>query len=87
MHFTRHIAKHVLPAVSLTIMVEYLREELLSKVQKEVDRIMPMVNESNLTDLADLDGYRHDFLATSGFDVSGVDYEADIARFDTISKA
>jgi enoyl-[acyl-carrier protein] reductase / trans-2-enoyl-CoA reductase (NAD+) len=58
--------------------------EMDEKVQKEVDRIMPMVNESNLTELADLDGYRHDFLATSGFDVSGVDYEADIARFDTI---
>ncbi|HPX26404.1 MAG TPA: enoyl-[acyl-carrier-protein] reductase FabV, partial [Treponemataceae bacterium] len=58
--------------------------EMDEKVQKEVDRIMPLVNESNLTELADLDGYRHDFLATSGFDVSGVDYEADIARFDTI---
>ncbi len=58
--------------------------EMDEKVQKEVTRIMPLVNETNLPQLADLDGYRHDFLATCGFDISGVDYEADIARFDTI---
>lgn len=58
--------------------------EMDEKVQKEVNAIMPQVNEANLSELVDLDGYRHDFLAASGFDIPGVDYEADIARFDIL---
>ena len=58
--------------------------EMDEQVQKEVSKIMPLVHESNLNELADLDGYRHDFLAASGFDIPGVDYEADIARFDIV---
>jgi len=41
---------------------------------------------SGIQDLWDLDGYRHDFLAASGFDIRGIDYEADVARMDTIGE-
>lgn len=58
--------------------------EMDPKVQAEVDKIMPMVTEENISQLGDLDGYRHDFLATSGFDIPGVDYEKEVERFDVI---
>ena len=45
---------------------------------------MPRVTSENAYELVDLVGYKHDFLATSGFDIEGVDYEADIDRFDVI---
>lgn len=58
--------------------------ELRDDVQKAVDELMPQVTTENANTLVDLAGYKHDFLATSGFDIEGVDYDADIARFDTI---
>ncbi|ULQ60791.1 trans-2-enoyl-CoA reductase family protein [Brucepastera parasyntrophica] len=58
--------------------------ELDPEVQKEVDRRLAMITEENLPEYADLAGYRHDFLAANGFDVDGIDYEADVARLDTI---
>ena len=58
--------------------------EMNPEVQAEVSRIMPTVTSENSAQLTDLEGYRHDFLATSGFDIAGVDYEADIASFDRI---
>ena len=45
---------------------------------------MPKVTSENAKDLVDLEGYKHDFLATSGFDIEGVDYEAEVETFDTI---
>ena len=54
------------------------------KVQAEVDKIMPQVTAENIAQLGDLEGYRHDFLATSGFDIPGVDYEKEVERFDVI---
>lgn len=53
-------------------------------VQKEVSEIMPLITEENLKELSDFEGYRHDFLATSGFDIEGVDYQRDIPRLDTL---
>ena len=34
--------------------------------------------------LGDMEGYRHDFMATNGFDVEGVDYSADVPRMDAV---
>ncbi|HZK20234.1 MAG TPA: enoyl-ACP reductase FabV [Treponemataceae bacterium] len=51
--------------------------ELDPKVQAQVDALMPKVTSENSNELVDLEGFRHDFLATSGFDIEGVDYEAD----------
>ena len=54
------------------------------EVQAEVSEIMPKVTAENIAELADLAGYKHDFLATSGFDIAGVDYEKDVPRLDTL---
>ena len=58
--------------------------EMDPKVQAEVDKIMPSVTEENVSECVDLDGLRHDFLIINGFDVEGVDYEADIADMRNI---
>jgi enoyl-[acyl-carrier protein] reductase/trans-2-enoyl-CoA reductase (NAD+) len=42
------------------------------------------VTQDNLASYCDLEGYKHDFLATNGFDVKGVDYEKDVRRMDVI---
>lgn len=58
--------------------------ELEEDVQKAVSCLMEKVTGENSEKLTDLAGYRHDFLAASGFDMEGVDYEAEIERFDCI---
>ena len=58
--------------------------ELDPKVQEEVNKIMPAVTAENIKELGDVEGYRHDFLATSGFDIPDVDYEKEVERFDVI---
>ncbi len=58
--------------------------ELRDDVQAEAEKAMASVNESNLHDWCDLEGYKHDFLVTNGFDVAGVDYSKDVARMDVI---
>lgn len=58
--------------------------EMREDVQSEVSRIMPTVTSENSAQLVDLAGYRHDFLAANGFDIDGVDYEAEVEEFDKI---
>lgn len=58
--------------------------ELLPETQAKIDEIMAKVNQDNVAELVDLDGVRKDFLNINGFDVDGVDYEADVARMDVI---
>ncbi len=58
--------------------------EMQDDVQKEVDRYMAMVNDGNLKDCCDLEGYRHDFYATNGFDIEGVDYTKELSSMDCI---
>lgn len=58
--------------------------EMDPKVQAEVDKIMPQVTAENIAELGDFVGYRHDFLATSGFDIEGIDYDKEVERFDCI---
>ena len=58
--------------------------EMDSAVQREIDARIATVTEENLPKLGDLEGYRHDFLAANGFDVAGIDYDADVARMDCI---
>lgn len=52
--------------------------EMAADIQKKVNDLMPQVNDGNLKTLCDLAGYKHDFLATNGFDIAGVNYDADI---------
>ena len=58
--------------------------EMQPDVQAEVDKLMAKVNNDNIAEICDLDGYKHDFYATNGFDVEGVDYTADVPRMDVI---
>ena len=58
--------------------------ELDPKVQEEVNRRMATITQENLAQVGDLEGYRHDFLATNGFDIEGVDYSADVKSMMTI---
>jgi len=52
-------------------------KELLPEVQREVERLWPMVEHSNLDELTDFAGYQADFLHLFGFGFEGVDYEAE----------
>ena len=58
--------------------------EMAEDVQAEIAKRMAVVTEENLSELADMEGYKHDFLAINGFDVTGVDYEADVAKMNVI---
>ena len=58
--------------------------ELDPEVQSEVNARMAKIIQDNLKEMGDMTGYLHDFMATNGFDVEGVDYEADVPRMDII---
>ena len=58
--------------------------ELDPEVQSEVNARMAKITQDNLKEMGDMTGYLHDFMATNGFDVEGVDYEADVPRMDII---
>ena len=52
--------------------------ELNPEVQAEVAEIWEQINTDNLKQLSDFDGYRQEFLQLFGFEVDGVDYDADV---------
>jgi enoyl-[acyl-carrier protein] reductase/trans-2-enoyl-CoA reductase (NAD+) len=53
--------------------------EMRADVQAETARRMKAATEETLDTLADIAGFRRDFMEAHGFDVEGVDYEADVA--------
>jgi enoyl-[acyl-carrier protein] reductase / trans-2-enoyl-CoA reductase (NAD+) len=53
--------------------------ELRDDVQAEIRRRWALVNTDNIMDVSDLAGFRRDFLRVFGFDVDGVDYDADVS--------
>ena len=52
--------------------------EMRDDVQAEVERRWREVGSDNVERLADLAGYRHDFLQLFGFEVPDIDYDADV---------
>ncbi len=52
--------------------------EIRPDVQAQVQHNWDKLTDSNLAQLADLDGYREDFLRLFGFGLKGVDYNADV---------
>lgn len=52
--------------------------EMKEAVQSEVDQMWQTVDTGNLMDVADIEGYRSDFLKLFGFGLAGVDYASDI---------
>jgi len=58
--------------------------ELRDDVQAQAQKAMSAVNDDNVREYCDLEGYKHDFLVTNGFDVEGVDYNKDVADMRSI---
>jgi enoyl-[acyl-carrier protein] reductase/trans-2-enoyl-CoA reductase (NAD+) len=52
--------------------------EMREDVQRAVTAIAPAVTEANLQTETDVAGFKHDLLEAHGFDVSDVDYNADV---------
>lgn len=52
--------------------------EMREDVQREVHELWDAVNEENVTAIADVEGFQHEFLQIHGFDFDEVDYEADV---------
>ena len=52
--------------------------ELLPEVQAEVAELWSQIDTDNLNELSDFAGYREEFLQLCGFEVPGVDYDADV---------
>ncbi len=52
--------------------------EMGASVQSEVSARLARIHEDNMGELADLEGFRSDFLRAHGFEVPGVDYDAEV---------
>lgn len=52
--------------------------EMRQDVQAEVDRLWHSVTTDNITELTDIAGCKQDFYRLFGFDLPGVDYQADV---------
>lgn len=52
--------------------------EMQEDVQQEVTRIWDLIDDQNLKEYADVAGYWSDFREMFGFDLPGVDYDADV---------
>jgi len=53
-------------------------KELAPDVQKAVGDLWAQIDTHNLNELSDFAGYRREFLQLFGFEVDGVDYDADV---------
>ena len=52
--------------------------EMDDEVQQAVAEIWPQINSMNLNELSDFAGYQQNFLQLFGFNIDGVDYQADV---------
>ncbi len=52
--------------------------EMRPNIQDKVAESWAKISTENLHSLTDFEGYKQDFLGLFGFDISGVDYEADV---------
>ncbi|MDT4332635.1 enoyl-ACP reductase FabV [Methylomonas sp. MS20] len=53
-------------------------KELAPQVQDEVSELWSRIDNENINELTDFAGYKQDFLRLFGFEVDGVDYDADV---------
>jgi enoyl-[acyl-carrier protein] reductase/trans-2-enoyl-CoA reductase (NAD+) len=53
-------------------------KELSAEVQSAIGDLWHDINTENLKQLSDFDGYKKEFLQLFGFEVAGVDYDADV---------
>ncbi len=52
--------------------------ELRPQIQSAVAELWEQVTNDNLDELTDIKGYKHEFLKLFGFEIDGVDYDADV---------
>ncbi len=52
--------------------------EMLPDVQSDVSKLWSIVADDNVNEIADVAGYNDDFLRLFGFNIKGVDYNADV---------
>ena len=52
--------------------------ELDPTIQDAVSQSWDAISDDTLSQLADLDGYKQEFLNLFGFEIDGVDYDADV---------
>ncbi|OAH95984.1 enoyl-ACP reductase FabV [Methylomonas methanica] len=53
-------------------------KELQPQVQGKVSALWEQINNDNINELSDFAGYKHEFLKLFGFEVDGVDYDAEV---------
>jgi len=53
--------------------------ELKPHVQQKVEALWEQVTDENLTEISDYSGYKDEFLKLFGFNIDGVDYDADVS--------
>jgi len=53
-------------------------KELQPQIQDTVNALWSQINNDNINELSDFAGYKHEFLKLFGFEVAGVDYDADV---------
>ncbi len=52
--------------------------ELQPHIQQKVEQLWASINDDNLFEISDMEGYKHEFLKLFGFEMDGVDYDADV---------
>ena len=52
--------------------------ELRPEIQGKVEDLWATINDDNLFEVSDMAGYKHEFLKLFGFEIDGVDYDADV---------
>ena len=53
-------------------------KEIAPHVQTKVEQLWSQINDNNLDEISDMQGYKTEFLRLFGFGVEGVDYDADV---------
>ena len=59
-------------------------KEIEPQVQHEVGQLWAQINDDNLNDISDMQGYMDEFLRLFGFGVEGVDYDAEVSTIADI---
>lgn len=58
--------------------------EMAPEVQNEVKKRMATITQKDFARIGDFEAYRHELLAANGFDIEGVDYDADVPSMVSI---
>ncbi len=61
--------------------------EMREDVQEEVRDLWERVNADNAEQLADIQGFRQEFLRHHGFDMPGIDYAQDLSEDSVIGNS